>query len=266
MDRIAHPLPTASELTSAILILSRTLQSLHLKHGLIDSSATFVHGSAFSLPCLLPSNITILIQPSPDISALELTRALSEQRYASDFVVTRKNGVDYPKVIIKRPKDDMRGNLLVEFRIVDHWLCHERREAYDFRIPGHDTVSLMVWGDRVHVMNPEWLLRQKIQIWNERALAKEKRTDEIDIKTLVDVLGFRGSRKIKFRHQQEVEDLSLVVMGMDGDDPMVLGSVIDCPQVFGPWYDLTWVRAFGAVGAVLVLMKVLDLCVPDHEG
>ncbi|KAG4437116.1 hypothetical protein IFR05_007414 [Cadophora sp. M221] len=266
MDRIAHPLPTASELTSAILILSHTLQSLRLKHGLIDSSATFLHASSFSLPCLLPSNITILIQPSKKISALELTHALSERRFASNFVVTRKNGVDYPKVIIKRPKNNMRGDLLVEFRIVDHWLCHERREAYDFQIPGNETVPLMVGGEQVHVMNPEWLLRQKIQMWNELVLEKEKRTDEFEIKTLVDVLGLRGSGKIKFRHKQEVEELSLVVMGMDRDDPMVLGSVIDCPQVFGPWYDLAWVRAFGAVGSVLVLMKVLDRCVPGHDG
>ncbi|KAH7355221.1 hypothetical protein BKA65DRAFT_581996 [Rhexocercosporidium sp. MPI-PUGE-AT-0058] len=265
MDRIAHPLPTASELTSAILILSRTFQSLRLKHGLIDSSAIFLHATAFSLPCLLPSSITFLIQPSPTLSALELTGSLSDRKFVADFIVTRKDGVDYPKAIIKRPKDDIRGDLLVEFSIVDHWMCHERREAYDFRIPGNDTVPLMVRGEQVHVMNPEWLLRQKIQIWNERVLDKEKRTDEIDIRTLVDVLGFRGSRKISFRRKKEVEDLNMVVMGMDGDDPMVLGSVIDCPQVFGPWYDLTWVRAIGAVGSVLILMKVLDFYAPDYD-
>ncbi|KAH7411263.1 hypothetical protein BKA64DRAFT_663050 [Cadophora sp. MPI-SDFR-AT-0126] len=257
MDRIARHLPTTDEVITAILILSRTFQSLRLKHGIIDSSAIFLHAKSFALPCLLPSSITILIQPSSKISASELVRDISEKSYASEYVVLRKACVDYPKVIVKRPKGDMRGDLYVGFKIVDHWICPWKREAYDFRLEGNETVSLMINGEQVHVMIPEWLLRQKIQIWNERIFDEEKRTDEIDIRTLVDVLGFLGSRKIKFRRKQEIEDLGIAVMGME-DDPLMLGSLIDCPKVFGPWYRLSWVQAFGAFGAVLFLMKLMD--------
>ncbi|PVH80331.1 hypothetical protein DL98DRAFT_571870 [Cadophora sp. DSE1049] len=264
MNRIVRPLPTTDELTSAILILSHTFQSLRVKHGIIDSSAIFLHATSFSLPCLLPSSITILIQPSSKISAQELTRTLSEKDYDSEYVVLRKNCVDYPKVIIKRPKGDMRGDLYVDFKIVDHWMLSGKREAYDFRLDGNDTVPLMIDGEQVHVMNPEWLLRQKIQIWNERVLNKEKRTDEVDIRTLVDVLGSFGSGKIKFRRKGEIEDLGMVVMVME-DDPMMLGSLIDCPEVFGPWYRLTWVQAFGALGAVVVLTKVIEYFGHDNQ-
>ena len=77
MDHIRRPLPTADELTTAILILSRTFRSL--KHGIIDSSAIFLRATSFSLPCLLPSNITVLIHSSSKTSAQEVIRTLAKK-------------------------------------------------------------------------------------------------------------------------------------------------------------------------------------------
>jgi len=154
--------------------------------------------------------------------------------------------------------------MYVDFNVVDRWGCSRKREAYDFRLEGNNTVPLTIDSEQVHIMNPAWLLRQRIQTWNERVLDREKRTDEIEIRTLVDMLGFCGGEKIKIKRKQEIEDLRMVVVGME-DDPTMLGSVIECPEVFGPWYRLNWVQAFGALGLVVILTKAIDYFGHDNH-
>ncbi|XMA18021.1 hypothetical protein WAI453_010812 [Rhynchosporium graminicola] len=159
MYKTSHAFPTTLELTKAVLKLSCSLQSLNLPHALIGPSAIFLLAQAFSLPCLLPTNITILIQPSAELSSSSLINILSDESadHHSGFLTKYRNGIEYPFVTVKRPADDVRGDLLVEFSIVDHWGCHEKREAYDFRLPRNETLSIvMPGGERIPLINPEW--------------------------------------------------------------------------------------------------------------
>ncbi|KAL2070404.1 hypothetical protein VTL71DRAFT_13430 [Oculimacula yallundae] len=262
MDKSTHPRPLASELKSAILILSQTLQSLRLKHAFISHSAIFLHAQAYSLPCLLPSNITILIQPSPALSAHSLIQILQNNEYSSTFLIKHKKGIAYPNVIITRPKEDVRGDLLVGFKILDHWTHPQRREAYDLRLPANSTQSLIFGTSQIQIqtMTPSWLLHQKIRRYNSRNpyQEREKHMDEIDIRTLVDTLEFRGGRKMRFKGREEVDMLKAVVRGMKSDDPGALGGVIECLEVFGPWWRVGWVQGIGVLVGVLVLMRMLD--------
>ncbi|PBP16825.1 hypothetical protein BUE80_DR012445 [Diplocarpon rosae] len=262
INRIPVPLPTAAEITTAIRILSQTLNSLHLEYGLVSSAAIFLHGTYFSLPCLLPSTITVLIQPSAKLSALEINQLLCSPPYDSSYVPTRKNGIDAPKIIIKRTVGGRRGDLFVDFEIVDHYVCWEKRSQYDFRRNGNAATMFSIGSNpfkfQVPVLNPPWLLKQTIQRWNARSSEeqRERRNDEIDIRTLVDVLSYRKSGKITVSGKEEVEQLRALIWGMNGDDPHVLGSVIDCPEIFGPWWRVNWVLVVGALLASAVLLFV----------
>ncbi|KAI9053038.1 hypothetical protein LZ554_003308 [Drepanopeziza brunnea f. sp. 'monogermtubi'] len=255
IDRIPIPPPTAAELITAIVILSRTFESLCLKYGLISSSAIYLHGTSFALPCLLPSQITVLIQPSPKLSAMELTQLLCDRRYKNEFFVTRKDGIDVPKIIVKRAVGDRSGDVFVQFKILDHWLCYEKRPAYDFRRAGNETVLVNIGSDSIPILNPQWLLLQKISEWSSRMTDQDRRNDEIEVRTLVDVLGFRKCSKARVRGRAETDELRTLVTGMDRDDPGVLGSVVDCPDVFGPWWKGSWMLVIWAVvGAVILVV------------
>ncbi|PBP21912.1 hypothetical protein BUE80_DR007295 [Diplocarpon rosae] len=262
LNRIPVPLPTAAEITTAIHILSQTLHSLHLEYGLVSSAAIFLHGTFFSLPCLLPSTIAVLIQPSTKLSALEINQLLCSPPYDSSYVPTRKNGIDVPKIIIKRTVGGRCVDLFVDFEIVDHYVCWEKRSQYDFRRNGNGATMFNIGIDpfkfQVPVLNPQWLLRQTIQRWNARSSEERRqmRNDEIDIRTLVDVLSYRKSGKITVSGKEEVEQLRALTWGMDGDGSDVLGSVINCPELFGPWWRVKWVLVVGALLASAVLFSV----------
>ncbi len=165
-----------------------------------------------------------------------------------------------PKVIVKR-KDDIRGDLFVALKLVDLWQYGERSDFYDFCLPRNHTVQLMIGPDTVQILNPPWLLLQQVQIWNARIAEAEKRKDEMEIRTLVDVLGFRKEGKVTFSGRRDVEDLRMLVMGTREVDPGVLDGVIDCPEVFGPLCRIksVWEAVFaGAFMLSFMLSFVAD--------
>lgn len=254
IDRIPLPPPTPTELTTAVMILSRTFYSLRLKYGFVSSAAIYLHGTSLALPSLLPSTITVLIQPYPKFSALEVTQLLCDEKYKDDFLVTRRNGTEVPKIIVKRPGGDRRGDIYVQFEVVDHYVCYEKRPAYDFRRSGNETVLVNIGSGSIPLLTPQWLLRQKISEWNSRNTDQDRRNDEIEIRTLVDVIALRECSKMRVRGQTETDELRMLVMGMNNDDPRVLGSVVDCPEVFGPWWRVSWAVGIWVIAAAVVFV------------
>lgn len=174
-NTLSHP--TAAELRIAAVSLSTLLQDLEIEHGIIGSAATFLHDNKYNLPCLLPTRITVLIQPCLSFSADDLADQLCQYEYSDIFSSHRKNGAFAPRIIVRR-LGDKRGDLLVELEIVDHCILYDWRVAYDPRPGGNEVKVLNIYNEEVRLLNPQWLLRQKIQIWNARKSEGMRRKDD----------------------------------------------------------------------------------------
>jgi hypothetical protein len=238
--RLKHPVPTPEEITEAIDKLSWAIADISDEWGLIGGAAVVSYATYYDLPRRLNTDINVIIQPELDIkiTAAEVAAILCSTEFSHDFAVKRVSGVNIPQVKVKRGKKDV----LIDVEILDHHVWEERRKDYDLTLSRNKPVRFVVDREELFVLNARWMLRQKILMWNERE-GGQKMMDKKEIETLCDVLNVQR-RTLRMKGERDIKKLKAFLKEFD-NDPMVLGSVIRCPEAFGPWYDLKWVqRAF----------------------
>jgi hypothetical protein len=125
------------------------------------------------------------------------------------------------------------------------------------RLKDNGLVRFQLWNSRgvktggVNLLNPSWLLKDKISTYSEDK-------SEQDILTLCDILKLEN-QKLRIRGWKGREELRTFLQAFRFvHDWRILKGVIDCPEVLGPWYlrgDIKWVAL---VVAVLVIPVLLD--------
>ena len=111
---------------------------------------------------------------------------------------------------------------------------------------------MRVDGQNAVLMYPAWLLRDKLRMWMER----RKEGDKLDIETLCDYMDERGLT-LTVRGERDIRMLKGFLKEFE-HDPEVLAEVIVCPKIFGPWYELKWVRRTLAVFLFIAAPLALD--------
>lgn len=203
----------------------------------------------YGLPQRLTADINLIIQPDLRYAfiAEEVAQMLCSVGFSNDFAVKRVSGVDIPQVRVMRGAKEV----LLDVEVLDHYVRAERRVDYDLRLSENKPINLTIeayfnkqpnvqaYGHDVFLLNAPWILRQKILTWNEMKGLQRAR-DKLDIETLCDVLNAEN-KTLKMNSEKDVKKLKAFLKEFD-NDPMVLGSVIDCPEAFGPWYSRKLVR------------------------
>jgi len=213
----------------------------------------FLYAEHYGLPKRLTADIDLIIQPDLEtkLSAEEVARRLCTEQFSENFAVKRISGVDIPQVRVKRDEKEV----LIDVKIFDHHVWAERRPYYDLRLPENKLVSLRIAGQVVFLLNPPWMLRQKILTWNDRK-GRKRWTDARDVETLCDVLS-EAKMTLKIRGERDTRKLKGFLKDFE-HDPGVLGAVIDCPKALGPWYDLKWVRRTFAAFLFIAVPLAID--------
>jgi hypothetical protein len=263
--KLKRTLPSSTEIMEAIAKLSAAMSYISDTYGLIGGSAAICYSKAYGLPTRLTADINLIVQPDLNIrvSAEEVAKILCSAEFSETFAVKRVSGVDVPQVKVMRGKKEV----LIDVVILDHHGWGNRRTDYDLMLPGNERWKMLVNGkidkktkeqargrlnaqadgqavdqfveQNVFLLNAPWILRQKILMWNERR-GLHKANDKLDIETLCDVLN-KTKRTLKIKCETDIRKLREFLEDFDNDS-RVLGSVIECPEVFGPWYNLKWVR------------------------
>jgi hypothetical protein len=89
---------------------------------------------------------------------LLLDRLCQDPSFTQLFTSRDLYGVKIPQVIVMR--NDQR--ILVDVECFDYTAWPERVGFYDLSLPENATMSVLVDGHPVHILNAQWLLRQKI--------------------------------------------------------------------------------------------------------
>jgi len=246
--------PTTTEINTAISTLSHHLSHLPIEYGLISSSAILQYASSHSLPYQPSSNptISLILQPSTFTTSSALTKFLCRPANYRNFTSRKEEGGCY--VIVKRKGHSV---VYVKVEIFDHWECAWRREEFDLRLKDNETVRFQLWNSRgvktggVNLLNPGWLLKDKISTYSEDKSYH-------DILTLCDILKLEN-QKLKIRGHKGREELRAFLQHFrQVHDWRILKGVIDCPEVLGPWYLRLDVKWIALVVAVLVIPVLLD--------
>lgn len=256
VSKLHHTLPTATETMEAIVKFTKAMSYISEEYGLIGGSAVFCYARDWGFPTRLNADINLIVQPDVDtgLYAKELSLILCSVEFSDLFAVKRIAGVDVPQVRVKRGKKEV----LVDVEILDRHTYVERRADYDLTLPKNKPLWLIVGGviydpethepaeapqqirrKTVLLLNTPWMLRQKILMWNERG-GLQRANDKVDIETLCDVMN-RAKERLNIESKSDIRKLKVFLKEFN-NDPMVLGSVINCPEVFGPWYKLNWFR------------------------
>jgi hypothetical protein len=248
--------PTATEITTAISTLSHHLSLLPIQYGLISSSAILQYATLHSLPYQPSSSqtISLILQPSPFTTSSGLTKFLCRSSNYRQFTSKKGSGC---YVIVKRGG---HGVVYVKVEIFDHWECGWRREEFDLRLKGNETVMFQLWNSRgvktggVNLLNPGWLLKDEISKYGEDMSKKDMQ----DILTLCEVLK-RENQKLEIRGYKGSEELRAFLQHFrQVHDWRILKGVIDRPEVLGPWYLRLDVKWMALAIAVLVIPVLLD--------
>ena len=77
------------------------------------------------------------------------------------------------------------------------------RPQYDLQNPSHKRVELRINNQNVSVLDPTWLLREKILSAEERKATRKERTDIIDIVALV---GLCATKSLELPSEPKYEE------------------------------------------------------------
>jgi hypothetical protein len=254
VKKLKYPTPSISEVREAIAKLSAAMACIWDKYGLVGDSAVASYADYFGLPQQLATHIELIIRPDLNIKirAKDITEILCSVDFSDYFAVKRVLGVNIPQVRVMRGEREV----LLDVVVFDHYTWAERRQDYDLNLPNNKRIRLSLaqkpYGEidgqpnsvteahTVLLLSAPWMLRQKILTWNERTTALQRERDKMDIIIICDVLN-ASDQTLKIRSGKDIQNLTALLKEFD-NDPMVLGSVIDCPEALGRWYDLKWVR------------------------
>ncbi len=270
VNKLKYPTPSISELHEAIAKLSAAMACIWDKYGLIGDSAVASYAGYFGLPQRVATKIDLVIWPDLNmrVRAKDITEILCSIDSSDHVTVKRVLGVNIPQVRV------MRGDreVLIDVVVSDHYTSAEKRQDYDLNLPNNERIRLSLaqepYGEidgqpsgvtkahTVLLLSAPWLLRQKILIWNETTTGLHRDRDKMDIITLCDILN-ASNQTLKIRNSKDIQKLTAFLKEFD-HDPMVLGSVIDCPEAFGRWYDLKWVRRIFAGFLFLAVPLAFD--------
>jgi hypothetical protein len=254
VNKLKYPTPSTSEVRQAIAKLSAVMACIWDKYALIGDSAVASYADYFGLPHRAATKIDLVIRPDLNIRirAENITEILCSTDFADHFAVKRVSGVNIPQVRV------MRGDreVLLDVVVSDHYTWAERRQDYDLNLPNNKRIQLPftqeLYGEidghpngvtRAHtvlLLSASWMLWQKILTWNENTAGPHRERDKVDIITLCDVLN-ASNQTLKIRSGKDIQKLTAFLKEFD-NDPKVLGSVIDCPEALGRWYNLKWIR------------------------
>jgi len=265
VSKLKQTLPTPAEITEAIAKLSAVMTYVTGAYGLMGGSAVLCYAKHFGFLTRPTPDINFIVMPDLDIriGAEQVARILCAEEFSASFAAKRVAGVDIPQVKVMRG----RIEVLVDVEIYDRYTWEERRADYDLRWAQNERLQLVVGGTRpgetdeetirrtVLLMNAPWMLRQKILTWNDRE-GLQRANDKLDIETLCDVMN-RANKTLVLSNKSDIKKLKAFMKEFD-NDPMVLSSVIDCPEVFGPWYNLKWVRRTFAAFLIFAAPLAID--------
>jgi hypothetical protein len=251
---LKYPTPSISEVREAIAKVSAAMAYIWDKYGLIGDSAIASYADYFGLPQRVATKIDLVIRPDLNIKirAKDITEILCSIDFSDHFTVKGVLGVNIPQVRV------MRGDreVLLDVVVSDHYTWAEKRQDYDLNLPNNKRICVSLaqehYGEidgqpngltkahSVLLLSAPWMLRQEILTWNEKTTGLHRERAKMDIITLCDVLN-ASNQTLKLRSRKDIQKLTAFLKEFD-NDPMVLGSVIDCPEAFGRWYELKWVR------------------------
>jgi len=249
VSKLKRTLPTPAEISEALSKLSAAMTYVTGTYGIMGGSAVLCYAKHFGFPTRPTPDINFIVMPNLDIRIFseEVAKIRCSAEFSDSFAVKRLGGIDIPQVKVMRG----RKEILVDVEIYDLYTWEERKVDYDLTWSQNERLQLVVGGTRpgesqeertrrtVLLLNAQWMLRQKILSWNDRQ-GLQRANDKVDVETLCDVMN-RANKTLVLRSESDIRKLKAFLSEFD-NDPMVLGSVIDCPEVFGPWYNLKWVR------------------------
>jgi hypothetical protein len=131
MDKISSPSLSASELDEALVKITNALDTLQVRYGIVGSTAINLYARHYGFPHRATSNISIVVQPTEKVSAMEISARFAEKSFGTDFVCWMIEGVRVPKVVVRR-EGYREQRMAVNFRLLDHYTYPERRLYYDF--------------------------------------------------------------------------------------------------------------------------------------
>jgi len=265
IGKLKRTLPTPEEITEALSKLSAVMTFVTGAYGIMGGSAVLCYAKHFGFPTRPTPDINFIVVPDLDIRIFseEVAKILCSAEFSEIFAVKRLVGIDIPQVKVMRG----RREILIDVEIYDRYTWDERRADYDLTWAQNERLPLLVGATRpgetqaettrrtVLLLNAPWMLRQKILSWNDRQ-GFQRANDKVDIETLCDVMG-RANKTLVLRSESDIRKLKGFMSEFD-NDPMVLGSVIDCPEVFGPWYNLRWVRRIFVVFLFFAVPLAID--------
>jgi hypothetical protein len=265
MDKIPSPLLSSSELDQAIFKITQVLDSMQVRYGIIGSVAVNLYARHYGFPHRSTSEISILVQPTAKLSAMEISAKFTEKRYERNFVCWMINGIRVPQVIVQRQGKYGEEKLIVYFRLLDYYAYPERRRHYDLDLDraNRQHMILRVRGTTVNLLTAPWLLRQKILAWGKRQCAEKRRIDEIDIQALRDIMEIQ-KKTLTIKDEAEVEALKSFVTSQL-DNPADFRSIIYYPELLGPWWEVRRIKVVLFMFSILFLGVSLDLMSSENN-
>jgi len=242
------PKPTTAELQHAAATLAWALETIGVtKYGFIGGGAISMLSTQYGLATRQTDDLDLIIQPTT-MSADVVSNSLTTNEAVKDHFVSMRDGyVDKPHVVV------MRGNrpIYIPIEIFDWHVWPDRQQYYNLDWDGNAPQSLAVSDRQTSLLNPGWLLRQKILAYAQRQ--NRSRTDMEDITSLREILALRGET-ITITDDSEVVALKAVLDSSVAPD---LKGWVRCEAVWPTewtWdarrkdyykYDESWNKVWG---------------------
>jgi hypothetical protein len=151
--------------------------------------------------------------------------------------ISRQPLVDYPNLFeginqygviipaLKFDKDGQKILVKVEIFDIDAW---PQRPQYNLANPQNSRVKFSIGQEKVPVMNPAWILREKLSSQMGREGSVKEKTDIDDIVSLAAML---DAKELKIKGSETVDALKRLLVKRPDLRPL-LAEVIDCKEVF----------------------------------
>ncbi len=209
--------PTKTELEYAASTLAWALETIGVtKYGFIGGGAISIFATQYGLRPRQTDDLDLIVQPTT-MSADLVSSSLTTNETVKGYFASKRDGyVDKPHVLVARGI----GTIYIPVEIFDWQVWPNRQQYYDLDRDGNTLQCLLINNRQTPLLNPGWLLRQKILAYAQRQ--NKSRTDIQDIRSLRSILAFRDET-ITITDDSEVEALKVVLN--DSETPDLKGYV-----------------------------------------